>query len=178
MSIVYFFCLFEHFIKDCFKMLYLYEPSMLKSNRTFTYETILNLRDFNNIINSMIEEELEKIGRMNIDKIKDRIALKIGIDCEKDFHSWDFLREQYYRRNVIVHNFGKISKAYCEIMKIDITRLNESLDIDFDYYKKCFFTINNFISFFVDALQMKFIGKILTINDMIDNGMENVPIGK
>ena len=116
------FTYFEAFNKDFFLEVFLSNPkSLLKSSvakkkgesdKILDYKKILDFSTYEEIIFHMSYKQVEKYAHLNIDKFNSELKSKFDIDLTINFKNWDELRENYYRRNVVVHNKSRISKIY------------------------------------------------------------------
>jgi hypothetical protein len=154
---VYLISLLEQYIKETFRILYRFNPNMLKTkDKSLNIETILNFENYDVLVENIIDEELEFFGRRNIDQIAKKIKYKTNIDCKKDFMTWRLLREQYYRRNLIVHNFNKIGEKYCMIMNLEKKWIGDEFPISKKYLEGLFRNVISFYSFLQDQINIKF----------------------
>ncbi len=73
------------------------------------------------------------------------------INLETEFKSWDVLKENICRRNVITHNMGRIDKKYQDCINSNLNILNKmiGLDIphDINYVKMSNNTVAKYIIF-------------------------------
>jgi hypothetical protein len=107
----------------------------------------------------------------NIDKVKKMLKDSFDIEIESSFKNWESIRENYYRRHVIVHRNSKIDKDYLK-KKLNL-KVENGLEIknDLRYIERC---IENFISF-VEYILKKFtkICEITDASDLIYNKILN-----
>ncbi len=82
----------------------------------FNKDFIKNLTSYEEIIFHIDYEQLDNYGHLDIDKLNNELKNRFGLDLSKDFNAWEDLRENYYRRNVIVHNKFQVSKIYNDKM--------------------------------------------------------------
>jgi len=101
-------------------------------------------------------KEVEKFGYLNIDEIADLIDKKFKIDLRKDFKFWLVLRESYYRRNIIVHTDGKVSKTYLEKCPSENLKLGQELPCDIEHVWKRHYDLQSYMDFIHNSIEKKF----------------------
>ncbi len=157
MTIVYMFCLLEACFKKLLFHVYVLKPICLKSKeKKIDYETLLSHSSLVDLYYFLAIEETNKIGYMDIDKIANYFIKKLGFDFTK-YEKWEQLRESYYRRNIIVHNGGKISSIYLRKLNLDKNLLNTELELDFNYVKSFYENIHGMVSYLKDNFPKKFL---------------------
>ncbi len=81
---------------------------------------------------------------------------KFNINLKEEFEYWEQLRENYYRRNIIVHNDGKISSVYLKKLELSDKEINNELKCDDNYLGECCRNIQNYIDFIYSSIKKKF----------------------
>ncbi|MFX0077226.1 MAG: hypothetical protein ACFE96_17415 [Candidatus Hermodarchaeota archaeon] len=138
MTIVYLFSLFEGFIKDTLFEIYMHKPEiMTKRKRKLTWEEILTFESITAIHSYLANKLIDDFGYKNLDELSKEFQVQFNINLEEDHRDWASFRENYYRRNIIVHNQGKISYLYLEKMNVDPSQINTELLINEEYVKQC-----------------------------------------
>lgn len=84
---------------------------------------------------------------------KERIEFQSFLESKRQSISWDSLREIYYRRNLIVHNDGKINQDYINNFKAD--NGNGYLLTDNNYVNNSFFIFIYYANFFYEKMISK-----------------------
>jgi len=157
MTLVYLFAIFEAFNKDFFFKLYSCKPELMKSDqKQMNYKEILNFTSLEELLKTITSREVDKFGRINIDKLAKILNDKFYINIEEDFEYWDVLRENYYRRNIVVHYNGKISEDYLKKMNLPPENLNEELVVDPSYVHFCSYNIGAYLDFIFNKIKEKF----------------------
>ena len=157
MTLVYLFAIFEAFNKDFFFKLYSSKPELMKSDqKQISYEEILNFPSLEELHKNIASKEVDKLGRINIDKLAKMLNDKFKINIEEDFEYWDVLRENYYRRNIVVHYNGKISEDYLKKMNPPSEKLNDELVVDPSYVHFCSYNIGAYLDFIFSKIKEKF----------------------
>ncbi|HEC37333.1 MAG TPA: hypothetical protein ENI29_03795 [bacterium] len=157
MGLIYFFSLFEAFNKDYFQELYLFKPDLMKSKeRKVDLEYLLQFENIEDLHRSLSQDQIERFGHQDIDEFAKLILKKFNIDLKGNLECWPNLRESYYRRNIIVHNDGKISELYLKKLSLGNDKLNEELDCNIESLWKCHSDIHSYMDFIDDAIRKKF----------------------
>ena len=157
MGLIYLFSLFEAFNKDFFQTLFKFKPELMKTkDKHLNYEELLNFSDIDELHECITQEEINSLGYLDIDQIADTLMNKFKFNLKEDFEYWKPLRENYYRRNIIVHNDGKISEIYLKKMSLNKNQQNEELNCDIDYLWKCHDAIKSYMDFIDDSIRKKF----------------------
>lgn len=147
MSHIYLIALFEAFNKDYFIELFSSKPKVMHSNRELTYNEVIGFSSIKKLNYFLATKELDCIAYLNIDDFAKYLKTKINIDIKNNYKNWKMLRENYYRRNIIVHNNGKISSIYAKKMSLNKKKINEKLINDMDYIKNCYENVHGYITF-------------------------------
>jgi len=159
------FSYFEAFNKDFFLEVFLSNPeSLLKSSeaiqkgetdKILSYREILELSNYEEIIFHMAYKQVEKYGHLDIDKFNRELKSKFNIDLSKEFVSWEEFRENYYKRNAIVHNKSRISNLYA--LKIgNKEKIGSKLRNNPDYIRNIRINLDKYIDFIYDKITTKF----------------------
>ena len=157
MGLITFFSLFEAFNKDYFQELYCSKPYLMKSKKKeVNMEYLLEFTNMEDLHRSLSLKEIEGFGYLNIDEIAALLFKKFKIDLKKDLKCWSNLRESYYRRNLIVHTDGKVSKTYREKCSLGKNQLDQVLPCDIEYVWKCHDNLRSYIDFINDSIRQKF----------------------
>lgn len=159
------FTYFEAFNKDFFLEVFLSNPkSLLKnseakkkgeSDKILDYREILDFSTYEEIIFHMSYKQVEKYAYLNIDRFNRELKSKFDIDLSINFKNWDELRENYYRRNVVVHNKSRISKIYAFKMNCE-DEIEHGLRSNPNYIKSVGNNIDKYIDFIYDKITAKF----------------------
>ena len=157
MGLITLFSLFEAFNKDYFQELYFYKPELMKSKKQVVdLEYILQFNNIEDLHKSLSQKELEKLGYINIDDLAALFYKKFNIDIRKNLDCWFDLRENYYRRNLIVHADGNVSKTYLEKCPLENVKLGQELACDIEYVWKCHRNLDFYMDFIDNSIRKKF----------------------
>ena len=157
MGLVYIFSLFEAFNKDYFQELYIFKPDLMKSKKKkISLEYILQFKTNEDLHKSLSQIQTERFGYLDIDELAKLILKKFNIDLQNNLDCWSNLRESYYRRNIIIHNDGKISEIYLKKLSLGNDQLNEEINCDIEYLWKRCYDIKSYMDFIDDSIRSKF----------------------
>lgn len=148
---IYFFALFEGFLKDFLVEIYKSLPNLMKSSKHASYEQILNNSSISEIKDFLANELVQEIGYKDIDEIRLFFLKKFQVKLEK-FGEWESFREDYYIRNIFVHNGGKASDIFVKKVNSSKYKINSPIFIGFKNVKKCSERIIKMIDFISKTL--------------------------
>lgn len=111
MALAYLISHLEAFIKEYMLQVLILHPQMLRSSNTLTFEEAANFTSITALRAGMAEKEVENLGYGSIDDVAQYFKKKLNISLS-DFQGWEQLRETVYRRNLIVHNQGRVNEIY------------------------------------------------------------------
>jgi len=148
----------EAFNKDFFKTLYTLRPDNLKrkENVDFSYKEIIEFHSMEALYEELARRKVDQFGRESIDKLVEKLDKKHKFNLNKNFKKWKALRENYYRRNIIVHNKCRVSKDFIEkIKEYEDSDIGKELDISFDYVEDCISNVWEYIVFIFEKIGNK-----------------------
>ena len=129
---------------------------MKSKNRTIDYEKLVEFDSLESLHKYLAEEITDKLGYKDIDKLKDYISKRYNINLETDFKKWEALRDNYYRRNIIVHNNGRISELCIKKLNISPDLLNSKPTMNIDYLADASSNIQNYMDYIFKCFKEKF----------------------
>lgn len=150
--------IFEAFNKDFFKTLYTLRPENLKREEKvdFNYKELIEFRSMEALYEELARQKVDQFGRKSIDELAEELKKKHKFDLIKNFKKWKALREKYYRRNIIVHNKGRVSKDFIEKIKdYNDNDIGKELDLSFDYVEDCISNVWVYIEFIFEKIGSK-----------------------
>ena len=157
MGLIYFFTLFEAFNKDYFQELFVFKPDLMKGkDKKVDLDDILHLKNIDDLLKSLSQNQGDRFGYIDIDEFARFILKKFKVDLKNKLDCWSNLRESYYRRNIIVHNDGKISEVYLKKLSLGNDRLNEELNCDIECIWKLHYDIQAYMDFIDDSIRKRF----------------------
>jgi hypothetical protein len=142
---------FDTYVSDLIKAIFEVRPEIINSSEKQL--TFIELSKFNNIEeakDSIIEKEIETVLRESYSEQFKWFERKLSIELRKDLPIWQAFIEITQRRNLFVHNDGKISSQYFNVCKENNVSIDEKLKIGdelgvgfkyFDKAFKCFFEL-------------------------------------
>ena len=141
--------LFEAYLNEALGWIYKIDKlAQEKLKVNLTYGEILS--NWDNLIDIILGGEMEDFRNFNSRKEAFR-KNKINVFREDD-ENYKLILESIERRNILVHNKGKVNKAYNKRLKVDLP-LNTKLSIDEIYYYK----INEAINKTIEEIDSKII---------------------
>ncbi len=148
----------EAFNKDFFITLYTLRPENLKREEMvdFNFRELIEFSSMEAIYKELARRKVGQFGRKSIDKLVEELNKKHKLNLIKNFKKWSALREKYYRRNIIIHNRGRVSKDYIEKIKgYNDTDIGKELDLSFDYVEDCISNVWEYIVFIFEKIGNK-----------------------
>lgn len=157
MTLVYLMALFEGFNKKFFLTLLMNKPEQLKSRKkTVNYEKLIEFDSIENLHKYLAKEITNKLGYKDIDKFKNYLSKQYNINLDKEFENWEALRDNYFRRNIIVHNNGRISEICIKKLKISPDLLNSKPIMNIDYLAEASNNLKSYMDFIFITIKEKF----------------------
>lgn len=118
-------------------------PNAYLKEKTVTYTEIMEINDnVQNIKQFFCNKEVEEIMHLGISDWYKLLSdkHKVNFDSLTD-ETFNTFKEIYYRRNIIVHNNGKINKTYLCNLPSELTknmRIGDEISCGNDYMQKAF----------------------------------------
>jgi hypothetical protein len=143
----------EAFLGEFLVHVLTFNPNILKSENTITYKEVLSFLSIQKLIGQLSTETVGKIIDGNIDQIAKGINQKFSVDfCS--FKDFDYIRESFYRRNIIVHNNARTDKKYCS--KVPNSHIGKKIKTDSKYVNQLFDAVGAFIDYTDEKFSKKF----------------------
>ncbi|HHF2868955.1 TPA: hypothetical protein ACPJZQ_004113 [Vibrio alginolyticus] len=143
----------EAMFKDYLFVVLTNNTTCLKSNNKITYSELLDFSDFGELVASIADKEVEKIGRGSIDDIHKYFIEKFNIDLS-DYDMWNEIVESTYRRNLIIHNKGIVNQVY--LNRFFDAVIGDKPHIDIDYIVNASKNLIGLSTFIYSSLISKF----------------------
>ena len=157
MTLVYLLALFEGFNKKFFLTLLLNKPEQMKNRKkTMNYEKLLEFDSLENLHKHLAKKITNDLGYKDIDEFNNFLSEQYKIDLDKEFIKWEALRDNYYRRNIIVHNDGRISDLCIKKLNISPNLLNSKPIMNIDYFAEASNNIKTYMDFIFTSIKEKF----------------------
>jgi hypothetical protein len=107
------FCEFDSFIGSLLKAMYNKNTDLLKGiSREITFRELLDFGNLEAVKVNMLEKEVDTIRRESYVDQFATLERKFGIKTLRDFKEWGEFVELAQRRNILVHNGGRVSEQY------------------------------------------------------------------
>lgn len=133
---------FEETISRLFKYVMLKYPEAYLKDKSITYSEILAIQSEIKVIKSFfVEKEVEEIMRQPLGDWFHILEQKHKASFMFDNKEFDMFKEIYYRRNLVVHNQGKVNDVYIKNVKEEFRkdiRKGEVLTVDKKYLLESF----------------------------------------
>lgn len=110
-SLIFLITVFEQFLEHILRLYFESHLDSVKSEKPFTVTEILNHKDMNSLLKKIIEKEVDVIISKDIEKVNDDLG-KFHLDLRNYPTEWIAFTECFYRRHVIVHNYGIPDEKY------------------------------------------------------------------
>jgi hypothetical protein len=110
--LVYLVTYFEMLLGDLFRIYFSLFPGKLSKDKTFKYEDILRLETLDAITQQVISEEANALLRLGYKDAPNAFQKKTGVDISEVKVYSNKLIELFERRNIFVHNSGRIDNRY------------------------------------------------------------------
>ncbi len=157
MTLVYLMALFEGFNKKFFLTLLLNKPEQMKNRKKkITYEKVFEFDSLEKLHKHLAEKITNELGYKDIDEFNSFLFEQYKIDLKKEFIKWEALRDNYYRRNIIVHNEGRISELCIKKLNISPNLLNSKPIMNIDYLAEAFNNLKSYMDFIFITVKEKF----------------------
>lgn len=107
---------FDAFIGALLKIIYTKKSDLLKNlSREITFADLLIFENINAIKLDMLEKEIDSFRRDSYIEQFTALEKKFGIKTLRSFSEWGEFVELSQRRNILVHNGGKVSEQYLQV---------------------------------------------------------------
>lgn len=112
MSLVYLVAEFESFLQDILRTTFQRRPEALASSeKSITIEELIKFKDIKNVRQRIMEKEIQSVVNQDLGFIEAYLERKFRLKLP-EFDSWKKFKERFYRRNIIIHNSGKVNRLY------------------------------------------------------------------
>jgi hypothetical protein len=140
MILVYLITIFEEFLANLLTTLLRKRPEILEpSYKSIIHQQAFQYVDLHELLktsSSNEEEEARSIMDLDIDKLGNYLYTKFKFNLNQHT-DWDQFKEFFYRRHVVIHNYGYPDSIYIAKVKYKVNE-DEWLEIDNTYLEKAF----------------------------------------
>jgi hypothetical protein len=137
MILVYLIIIFEEFLNNLLSTLFRKRPEILKSSqKNITFEEVVQYADLHELLKGISKKEAQSKINLDIDELGKYLhkMFKLNLEQRRD---WNQFKEFFYRRHVIVHNYGYPDSIYIAKTKYK-GQGDEWLEISNEYLEKGF----------------------------------------
>lgn len=135
MTYVHLITLFEAALSDIIRAALLFRPQILRSKRMISYEDILGETNMDSLVAKLVDKEISDLTYGSIDDLIEYLKNKLHIPIdflpeEKDELSWCKAK-----RNILVHNQGKVDAKFLKMNTVGKYSIGESIiitELDWD----------------------------------------------
>lgn len=139
--------------KDYLHAILMSQKASLKSNSKLTYDEALSHKSMKSLHEALVAKEVDQLGYGSIDDVAKHYQDKFNIKLS-EFSKWDFIVEAHYRRNIVVHNKGRINQIYRKQVKG--AKVGTKPTTDNEYLKEIVTALVEYTEFFHESISMKF----------------------
>jgi hypothetical protein len=136
---------YDAFIGSLIRTMYYFKPELLNSSeKQLTFSNLVSFNSIENAREYIIEKEIESVLRENHTEHFKWIENKLNIKLRKDLNIWSTFIELTERRNLYVHNNGKVNNQYLKICSDnsyefkDKPNIGDELHVDSVYFESAF----------------------------------------
>ena len=121
--------LFEDFILKLIRETFKLEPAILRSQeKSYSYSAISKFKSQKSFEEFLIEREVENIMLKSHSQRFDWIEERLNKKFIKKLKTWPEFIEVTERRNLLVHNDGKVTEEYLKVCKENRVRFKEKIN--------------------------------------------------
>lgn len=135
---------YDAFLNRLLESLFDIRPEYLNSSeRNLSYSQLVEFKNIDKAREYIIEKEIETILRKSHTDHFEYIENKIKIPLRKNLPVWKTFIEITERRNILVHNDGRVSNQYlknCREIKCDLkdVKINDRLSVTPEYFNNAY----------------------------------------
>jgi hypothetical protein len=136
---------FDTYIGDLVRCVFIFKPEIIDSSeRKLTFAELKSFESIENAYEFIIDKEIESILRESYSDQFNWFEKKLGIKLRSDLPAWKSFIELSQRRNIFVHNDGKVSTQYLNVCKanecdlLNETKIGDILTVSKEYFENAF----------------------------------------
>lgn len=112
MILVYLITIFEEFLSNVLKNLFMKRPEILKSSeKKVSYQEAFQCKTLNELLKHISEKEVKDLIGYDIEEFGKYLSKTHHLDLTKH-KEWKQFKEFFYRRHAIIHNYGFPDSKY------------------------------------------------------------------
>ena len=161
MIVVYLIIVFEEFLSNLLSALFSKRHEILKkSEKQISFKDAVDYSDIKDLVKDMSEKEAKGLVDQDIEDLGKKLGERFHLYLYKN-DDWGKFKEFFYRRHIIVHNYGAPDAKYIE--KTNRTEFevkgkkNESLEISDTYINEAFSIFENYANEIKNFFHKKFV---------------------
>lgn len=135
---------FEEFISDYIEQLYIMFPQRYLDSESITFSEFSKTTSIDEIRRTIIDRQLDSIMRASYTEWF-KLFSSHGIKLDDFADDMKKLAEIYARRNIWVHNSGRVNESYLKLVPTTTATKNEVLSVNEEYIRDAFATIKTII---------------------------------
>jgi hypothetical protein len=148
---------FEAYLADIVREIFLVHPEALKSARQLTAEAVLNLGKRKGILSYLAEKETEELLYKSFAGVVDYFSKKFNINLNGSGIADDRVVEIMATRNIHVHNMGIVSRRYLESVNDSKLKVGAYKPITREYLRDSIASIRTLVQFIDAEVQRKYL---------------------
>ena len=130
---------YEESISSIFRYIIEKYPQAFLSKKSITYSELISMKtDFEGIKRRFVDNEIDEIMREPISDWYSAFETKHKASFLFADNLFDRFKEIYYRRNLVVHNQGKVNDIYLTYVKNTSAKVGDILYVDRKYLQEAF----------------------------------------
>jgi hypothetical protein len=149
--------IFEAYLADIVREIFLVHPEALKSARQLTAEAVLNLGKRKGILSYLAEKETEELLYKSFAGVVDYFSKKFNINLNGSGIADDRVVEIMATRNIHVHNMGIVSRRYLESVNDSKLKVGAYKPITREYLRDSIASIRTLVQFIDAEVQRKYL---------------------
>ena len=155
MILIYLITIFEEFLDNLLSSLFRKRPEILKSSqRSITYQEAFQYADLYELLKLGSKGEARLVTDLDVDKLGKYLSTKFKLNLNQR-RDWDQFKEFFYRRHIIVHNYGYPDSIYIAKIKRKVHD-DEWLEIENTYLAKAFDIFQNYSNYISGFFDKKY----------------------
>lgn len=164
---------FEDFVSNHIRKMFSKFPEKYLNEKSISLAEINDL-GINEIKEVVLTKEVEKTMRLShTEWFKIYVSHKMNFDNYND--ELEILKELYARRNILVHNSGKVNKDYLSLVSTCKYKLGDELTVDDEYLKQAFSTIKELIfAIIIESQRFYKISESNLLDEAFEKGFEEM----
>lgn len=111
-GVVHLIVLFETLISDVIQLFYQRFPTALPDGHQVSLKEMREFGTVDKVIEYVIDNQIEELMRQSLEDWEKHFQKQFKLDLRQSGISWPRLQEIYQRRNLLVHNAGRVNRHY------------------------------------------------------------------